>query len=154
MKIEKDLANTVSPETARISKKLEIQTHSEDANYVDNAINRIGPTITKICEDRSWTQAALLHHLDEKYFPHASTLSRIVNHNEKRHVSAAQLFELRRVMGISLDKLADDCDPFEFQEMSTTRLLAIMQQICVELAGRNLQKSLPNSEGARVKKAR
>lgn len=153
MKIEKILANTVSPETARVSKNLAIQTYSEDKNYVDNAINRIGPTITKICEDRSWTQAALLHHLDEKYFPNPSTLSRIVNHTEKRYASAAQLFELRRVTGISLDKLADNCDPFEFQKMSTTRLLTIMQQICAELSSRNSQRSLPNTEGARAKKA-
>ena len=127
-------------ETARLPKGHSIKAHSENANYVVNALNRIGPALDEICVKRHWHKDAIKEHLDELYFPNDSTLSRIKNSTDGRKVSAGQLFELRRVSGISLDKLADGCDAFEFEEMSDIRLVELMEQISFELARRFRQK--------------
>ena len=80
-----------------------IELHSDDPDYVSAAIKRIGPALDKICQDNHWHIDALKDRFDPDYFPDASTFSRLINNTAKRRPSAGQLFELRRVAGISLD---------------------------------------------------
>ena len=117
-----------------------IELHSDDPDYVSAAIKRIGPALYKICKDNHWHIDALKDRFDPEYFPDASTFSRLINHTAKRRPSAGQLFELRRVAGISLDKLADGCDPFEFEQMSVDRLIELNEMISAELSRRIRQQ--------------
>ena len=129
-----------APETARLPETQKIKLHSEDGQYVEKAIKRIGPALDKICQDNHWHIDALMDNFDEEYFPSKESLSRVLNNSGKRRISAGQLLELRRVAGISLDKLADGCDPFEFQQMPNELLIALMHQISTELSRRIRQQ--------------
>lgn len=128
------------PERARTHKTQSIKLHSEDQNYVEKALLRIGPTLDRICQDRHWHIDALKDRLDPEYYPTPESISRVINNTGKRRTSAGQLLELRRVSGISLDKLADGCDPYVFEQMSDARLVEMMGQISAELARRIQQQ--------------
>lgn len=132
--------NAVLPETARNYIATSMDLHSDSGTYVEDAIHQVGETIAKIRDERKWSNAQLLEYLDDTYFSGAETISRLVNHTEKRLSSAGQLFDLRRVFGISLDALADGGDPFVFERMSNTRLIEIMEAISMELGRRIRQK--------------
>lgn len=137
----------------RLPKTTPFQLYSEKADYVERALERIGPALDKICQDNHWHEDALKDRLCDDYFLNPASYSRIKNNDGKRRVSAAQLFELRRVSGISLDKLADGCEPFEFEQMSETRLVELMEQIACEMGRRKRQGYLPESprhEGGNV----
>ncbi len=124
----------------RLPTTQQIEPHSEDQDYVSAAIKRIGPALDKICQDNHWHIDALKDRFDPDYFPDASTFSRLINNTAKRRPSAGQLFELRRVAGISLDKLADGCNPFEFEQMSVDRLIELNEMISAELSRRIRQQ--------------
>ena len=126
--------------TARLPKTQEIKLHSEDGEYVDKAMKRIGPALDKICQENHWHIDALKDRFDVRYYPAAHTYSRLINGDAKRKMTAEQLIELRRVSGISIDKLADGCDPYEFEQMSDARLVGMMEQISAELARRIRQR--------------
>ncbi|MCI6352491.1 MAG: hypothetical protein MR837_03615 [Firmicutes bacterium] len=128
----------------RYHKIQRIETFSEKEDYVECALKRIGPALDKICQDNHWHEDALKARLSVDYFPSAASYSRIKNNDGKRRASAAQLFELRRVSGISLDKLADGCDPFEFEAMTNARLVELVEQISRVLASRFRQETFPN----------
>lgn len=137
---QKALASTVDPETARDYVANDIKLYSDKGDYVEAAMYQVGETIRKIRDERKWTNAQFLEHLDTTYFPNAETISRLVKHEEKRFPSAAQLFDLRRVFGISLDALTDGGDPFVFEEMSDARLVEIMEEASRELGRRIRQR--------------
>lgn len=134
------LASTVEPETARDYVATEMRLHSDSDTYVENALYQVGETIAKIRDDHGWTNAVLLEYLDTAYFPNCETISRLVNHDGKRFPSAGQLFDLRRVFGISLDALADGGDPFVFEQMSDARLVEMIEAISGELSRRIRQR--------------
>lgn len=127
-------------ETARNYIATDIELHSDKADYVENAVYRVGEVIAKIRDERKWSNSTLIEYLDTNYFPSVHTISRLVNHDEKRIPNAAQLFDLRRVFGISLDALADNGDPFAFEQMSDGRLIEILEEISSELGRRKRQK--------------
>lgn len=129
-----------TPKTARLPKTQELKLHSEDESYVENALKRIGPALDKICQDNHWHIDALKDRFDVRYYPAAHTFSRLINGDTKRKMTAEQLIELRRVSGISIDKLADGCDPYEFEQMSDARLIELTEQISAELARRIRQR--------------
>ena len=116
---------TPERESARLPETEPITLHSENPDYVSEAIKRIGPVLDKICQDNQWHIDALKDRSDPDYFPNPSSFSRIINNDTKRRIWAGQIFELRRVSGLSLDKLADGCEPFEYQQMTTQRLIEI-----------------------------
>lgn len=125
---------------ARLPKTEPIPLHSENPDYVENAIKRIGPALEKICQMNHWHIDALKARFDPKYFPNASSFSRLINNDFKRMPSSGKLLDMRRVAGLSLDKLADGCDPFEFQQMTTERLIELNEIISSELSRRIRQK--------------
>lgn len=125
---------------ARLPKTEPIPLHSENPDYVENAIKRIGPALEKICQMNHWHIDALKARFDPKYFPNASSFSRLINNDFKRMPSSGKLLDMRRVAGLSLDKLADGCDPFEFQQMPTERLIELNEIISSELSRRIRQK--------------
>ena len=127
-------------EAARLPRIDQIKLHSEDGQYVEKAIKRIGPALDKVIQDHNWHASALKAHFDVRYYPAAYTFSRLISGDAKRKMTAEQLIELRRVSGISLDKLADGCDPFDFQQMSDARLVELVEQISAELARRLRQQ--------------
>lgn len=127
-------------ETVRLPKTEPITLHSENSDYVSAAIKRIGPALDKICRDNKWHFDAVKDRFDPTYFPNPSTFSRLINNDTKRQISAGQLFELRRIAGISLDKLADGCEPFDFQNMSIRRLIELNEIISTELSRKIRQK--------------
>lgn len=92
---------------ARLPKTEPIPLHSENPDYVENAIKRIGPALEKICQMNHWHIDALKARFDPKYFPNASSFSRLINNDFKRMPSSGKLLDMRRVAGLSLDKLAD-----------------------------------------------
>lgn len=132
--------NDYTPETARLPIAEGIKLHSDDGQYVEKALNRIGPALDKICQDKHWHIDALKDNLDPEYYPTPASISRVINNDGKRRPSAGQLLELRRVSGISLDNLADGCDPFDFEQMSDARLVELIEQISAELARRIRQR--------------
>jgi len=138
--IQKPLANTVPPATDRTMTATDIKLHSDDPDYVRKALNRVGDTLEKIRQDNKWTNSTLLEYLDVAYFPGSPTISRLIKHEGKRLPNAAQLFDLRRVFGISLDALADGEDPFTIEQMSTAELAKLMEQISRELVRRLWQQ--------------
>lgn len=127
-------------ETARRPKTEIIRLHSEDEDYVAKAILNIRPTLETICKNNGWTYKAMLERLDPKYFGDQARFSKLINNCTKRQISAGQLFEIRRVSGISLDKLADGCDAFEFGQMTIQRLIELNNIISAELLRRIMQK--------------
>lgn len=129
----------------RLPTTQQIELHSEDPDYVSKAIQQIGPTLDEICQKNHWHIDALKDRFDSEYFPNASSFSRVLNSTVKRRPSAGQLFELRRVAGISLDKLADGCNPFEFEQMSVERLIELNEMISAELSRRIRQQRLPDA---------
>ena len=131
-----------TPERARLPVPQQIELHSEDGNYVKAALDRIGPALDKICQDNHWHIDALKDYFDPLYFPTHQHYSRIINpaSGYDRKVKAGQLLELRRVAGISLDRLADGCDPFEFEHMTDAQLIGMMEQISAELSRRIRQR--------------
>lgn len=136
----KPLTNTLPRETVRDYVATDMELHSDSETYVDDAIYQVGETIAKIRDKYMWTNAQLLEYLDTRFFPTAETISRLVKHEKKRFPSAAQLFDLRRVFGISLDALADGKDPFVFEQMSDARLVEMMEAISSELGRRIRQR--------------
>lgn len=141
----KALASTVDPETARDYVATDQKLYSDNDSYVKDAIYQVGEVIGKIRDERKWSNAQLIEYLDPTLFPTAETISRLINHTPGRSPSAAQLFDLRRVFGISLDELADGGDPFVFERMSEARLIEIMEEISKELGRRERQKRLPQN---------
>lgn len=129
-----------TPEIARLPKTEEIKLYSEDENYVQKALNRIGPALDKICQDNHWHKDALMARLDTEFYPTPESISRVITNDGKRRTSAGQLIELRRVSGISLDKLADGANPFEIEQMSDARLVELMELFSAELARRIRQR--------------
>ena len=133
---DKPLASEDKYGTARDYVATDVQLHSDSGTYVKEAIHQVGEVMAKIRDGRKWTNAQLMEYLDTEYFPSPETISRLVNHTEKRCPGAAQLFDLRRVFGISLDALADGGDPFVFEQMTNARLIEIMEEVSRELGRR------------------
>lgn len=127
--------------SARLPKTQVIEVFSEQEDYVEAALNRIGPALDKICQDNHWHIDALTDRLDDKWYPTAASISRVINNNGKRRPSAGQLLELRRISGISLDQLADGNEnPFVFEKMSDARLGELLRQISTEISKRMRQE--------------
>lgn len=136
----KPLAKKDDDKNPRTPDARELELFSDSSTYVEDALYQVGEAIAKIRDDRKWSNAQLAEYLDTEYFPNIETISRLVKHERKRFPSAAQLFDLRRVFGISLDALADGGDPFVFERMSSTRLIEIMEEVSRELGRRMRQR--------------
>lgn len=129
------------PETARLPGTQKIKLHSDDEQYVEKALHRLGDTLKKLRDDRCWKNSTMLEHLDVNYFSRTEQLSRVIeNETAKRLPNAGQLFDLRRVFGISLDAIADGEDPFEFERMSNAHLVELLEHISFELGKRIRQE--------------
>lgn len=121
---------------AKLCEATSLKLFSDRQDYVEKALYRAGDVLLKILDDTSWNHNTLLEYLNVDYFPSKQTISRLINHTPGRSISAAQLFDLRRVFGISLDALADGGDPFVFEQMSDRRLVELMGEISRELERR------------------
>lgn len=127
--------------SVRLPKTQEIEVFNENEDYVEAALERIGPALNKICQDNHWHIDALTDRLDDKWYPTPASISRVINNDGKRRPSAGQLLELRRISGISLDQLADGNEnPFIFEQMSNARLGELLTQISAEIFKRMRQE--------------
>lgn len=144
MNTKRDGKNTISnytPEHARLSVAHEITLHNDDPNYVESALTRLGETLKKLREDRAWKNSTMLEHLDVAHFQRPEQFARIIDNKwSKRPPTAGQMFELRRVFGISLDAVADGKNPFTVEQMSDARLVEMMELISAELSRRIRQR--------------
>lgn len=127
-------------ETARTHVAIPLTLYSDDADYVENALDNFGDVVAKIRDDHKWTNSQMLEHLDPRCFPSTSTISRLTHKDGKRPPSAAQVFDLRRVFGISIDALADGGNPFPLERMTVEQLVSMMGEISMELSRRIRQK--------------
>lgn len=129
------------PERARLPEPQEIKLYSEDENYVGAALERLGQTLKMLRNSRGWKNSTLLEYLDVEHFSRAEQISRIIeNKFSGRPPTAGQMFDLRRVFGISLDAIADGENPFEVEQMSDARLAQLMELMASELAKRFRQR--------------
>ncbi len=130
-----------TPERARMYAAQNIKPYSNDENYVGNALERLGKILRMLRSDRGWKNSDMLEHLDVEHFARPEQFARLIENKwSKRPPTAGQMFELRRVFGISLDAVADGENPFMVEQMSDARLVEMMEQISAELARRIRQR--------------
>ena len=137
----KSTNNNYTPERARLSVAHNLIVHSDDANYVETALTRLGETLKKLREDRGWKNSTMLEHLDVMHFQRPEQFGRIIDNKwSKRPPTAGQMFELRSVFGISLVAVAVGENPFVIEQMSDARLIELMELLSAELSRRIRQK--------------
>lgn len=109
-------------------------------DYSDAAIYRIGTTLEKCMQQCRYKLADFLDRANPKYFPDKSTVSRLINHENKRLPNAGQLFEMRRVFGVDLNVISDGDSPLTLDSLSDVELVCRLEQITAELSRRMRQQ--------------
>lgn len=116
----------------------------DDVNYVDRAVKRFGDELAKCREKQGWTNRQLLERLNPDYFPSTETISRLVNHDQKRLPSWGQVVDAHRVLGLDLNALADGDKPLTLEQLSDAELAIQFEQYAAEMSRRMRQKGLPS----------
>ena len=122
---------------ANIAKFLEQHDYSTTLKQTDltaKAIADIGDALSDIYKEKGWTDSMIIAQLDPDIL--SESFYKKIKDGTAVRIGAKHLFELRRITGLSLNKLAgmpDSLNNIKIGQMSPIRLLDISEQLYREV---------------------